>query len=242
VFNQLVDSEIPYLSFIAIDVEAIGDTSAGEYLAFDPISQSSRLLYIQTALDEVRKMTGGTTTIIYTRNLPSTPPGTGRFDWGDLTGCTALTTALPDCFLLSDTPLWDVQDVEGGSPPDLANFKAYGVWTRRLGEQYCIDDNGACRQELGLSFPVDLDLFDRSLFPGPLNPLTSATMTPVGTNVTVQPVNPANGANPATVAFSSVTGGGATALTTSSTGTKPPGLVSGSPATFYYCLVGGICG
>jgi sugar lactone lactonase YvrE len=59
--------------------------------------------------------------------------------------------------------------------------------------------------------------------------------TPAGTNITVQPVDPATGASPVTLTFSQVTQAGDTSLETSTDGPTPPkGFRHGSPRTYYY--------
>jgi hypothetical protein len=69
--------------------------------------------------------------------------------------------------------------------------------------------------------------------PYPLGGDPPGTTQP-GTNVPVQPVDPATGTAPATLTFSSVTSAGTTTVTSSGTGAPPPlGFKLGNPPVYY---------
>ncbi|MHC4103623.1 MAG: kelch repeat-containing protein, partial [Planctomycetota bacterium] len=62
----------------------------------------------------------------------------------------------------------------------------------------------------------------------------NADNTPIGGNVTVQPVDAITGMTPVILTFAQVTQAGTTSLTTSSSGPPPPfGFKLGNPATYY---------
>jgi len=60
--------------------------------------------------------------------------------------------------------------------------------------------------------------------------------TPVGTNITVQPIDPTTGTTPVTLTFSQVTQAGITSLTTSTAGPVPPAGFSFGTLSSYYEL------
>ncbi len=63
---------------------------------------------------------------------------------------------------------------------------------------------------------------------------TISLNTPVGSNVTVQPVDATSGVAPVTLTFAEITQAGTTSLTTSGTGTPPPnGFKLGNPPVYY---------
>jgi hypothetical protein len=66
------------------------------------------------------------------------------------------------------------------------------------------------------------------------DPPPGGTNTPAGTNVAVQPTDPATGGTPVTLTFSSVSQTGTTTVVTSSSGpATPTGFALGTPAVYY---------
>jgi hypothetical protein len=143
-------SELSHVLFVAIDVEWFASAEP----PVDAVAQARRRQYILDAIDELGQR--HQRPVIYTRNVDG--------HWFHITGCDA-SSGEPGCKTLSSIigsprkpiPLWDVQT----GTPDLANFRPYGAWTKRLGRQYELD-----KSKFGLpqERTVDLNVFDVSLF------------------------------------------------------------------------------
>src|SRR5262249_49240545 len=109
-------SELPHISFLAIDVEWFLSAAPPA----DAAAQSMRRQHILDAIDEVRN--AGKRAVIYTRN--------SMRHWRDITGCDP-GSPLRQCRALSriindpalPIPLWDVQT----GTPELENFMPYAA-------------------------------------------------------------------------------------------------------------------
>lgn len=196
---------IETLRFVGIDVEPIG----GEGLPQDLDSFAARNQRILEAVLAVQN--AGLQPVIYT----------SRDHWQQITGNATIFAGLPLWDVLNDT-LADLSiDAYSGSP---IPWNPYGGWSRRMGKQYDLGStgNGTTLFEM----PVDLDVFDSSML--------SLGLSPVSSNVTIQPLDATSGTTPVTLTFSSITQAGTTSLTTSTSGSlRPAGFKTGSPATYY---------
>jgi 6-phosphogluconolactonase len=151
--------QVPYLAFVAIDVER-GDPNWPA-----DISTNDRIARIADAVEAVRLK--GLQPIMYT----------------SMTGWDAITSATPNrlntgSVEISGIPLWDLRD-DGHPTLAFAGFSIYdhpyGTWTARLGKQYktnqeIIVSNGGqnllfyLAQAKSNKVNVDLDIFDPMAF------------------------------------------------------------------------------